>query len=538
MKKWLTLLVLSLALAIIVIDSSVLNVSISVLIKDLNTDMTGIQWVIAAYSLTVAALTITGGRLGDFFGRKRMFIVGAIIFAIGSTIASFSTNIGMLLFGWSIVEGIGAAFMMPATSSLLITTFTEKKDRAMAFGVFGGIAAASSALGPILGGYLTTNVSWHWAFRINIFVALILVLSSVVISESKDTKEKAKIDWLGVILSSLAMFLIVFGIVKANVYGWWFEKTVFEIVGFQIGAFGLSIVPFSIVLGIITLAVFLWWQNKLENQEGKTPLMSISLFKNKQFTAGTIMTMVLSLGQSGLILAVPIFLQSIRHLSAFDTGVALLPLSAAIFVTAPLSAALSRKISPRLLIQIGLGLSFIASIVFVNTLNVNTTAQNLVPALLLYGAGMGFVMSQTNNFTLSAVPQYQAGEASGVSGTMRQLGSSLGTAIIGSVFTATLISGVAGDIRASEVIPAVAREKMAVEVEKSTVSMGEGSGDVSQAQSPIAVEVNKIFDNSTVEANKASLIVGGGFTILGIATSFLLPNKVKNAPKDTVIAGH
>jgi EmrB/QacA subfamily drug resistance transporter len=507
--------------------------------KALNTDMPAMQWVIAAYSLTVAAFTITGGRLGDFFGRKRMFILGAVIFASGSLIASFSTNVTTLLIGWSIVEGIGAALMMPAASSLLITTFTEKKERAMAFGVFGGIAGASSALGPILGGYLTTNVSWNWAFRINIFVVALLIAGATVIKESKDTKEKPNLDWLGVILSSISMFLLVFGIVKANTYGWWIEKAPLELFGVHLSIFGLSVVPLSIALGLIILVVFLWWQNKLEKQEGKTPLMSISLFKNKQFTAGTLMTLVLSLGQAGLILSVPIFLQSIRHLNAFDTGIALLPLSIAIMFTTPLSAVLSRKISPRLLVQIGLVINLLSSIVFVYTLNINTTAQDLIPALLLAGAGMGFVMSQTNNFTLSAVEPYQAGEASGVSGTFRQLGSSLGTAIIGTVFTATLISTMASDIRSSQVIPAPVREKIAVEVEKSTSEFGGSTmSDNSQGYNPISAEMTRISDDSMVDANKASLVVGGIFTVFGIFTSFLLPKKVKNASSDTVVAGH
>src|SRR5258706_2987479 len=169
-----TLVILSLALAIIIIDSSVLNVSISKLIQDLNTDIQSIQWVISSYSLVIAALTITGGRLGDLFGRKKMFMAGAVIFAIGSLISSLSPNIGTLLFGWSIIEGIGAALMMPATASLLVTTF-KGRERAMAFGIWGGIAAAASAFGPIVGGYLTTYVSWHWAFRINVFIVILLL---------------------------------------------------------------------------------------------------------------------------------------------------------------------------------------------------------------------------------------------------------------------------------------------------------------------------------------------------------------------------
>src|SRR3954449_6763778 len=217
LRKWGQLLVLSLALAIVIIDTTLLNVSLATLILELHTTLQNLQWVISAYSLTLAALTVTGGRLGDLFGRKRMFNTGAAIFAIGSFIASISRNIPTLIAGESIIEGVGAAMMMPATASLLITKY-RGHDRAIAFGIWGGVAAAASAIGPILGGFLTTHFTWRWGFRINVVVVAILLAGSVIIEDSGERRGK-RIDWVGVFLSAAGLFFVVFGIIESATDG-------------------------------------------------------------------------------------------------------------------------------------------------------------------------------------------------------------------------------------------------------------------------------------------------------------------------------
>jgi len=530
-----SLFVFSLSLAIIVIDSTVLNVSISILIRDLNTDIIGIQWIIAVYSLTMAALMITGGRLGDLYGRKKMFMLGAVIFAIGSAITSFSTSAGMLLFGWSIVEGIGAALMMPAASSLLISTFITKKERAIAFGVFGGIAAAASAFGPIFGGYLTTNYSWNWAFRINVVIVLILLALSFVIHESRDTKEKKQIDWLGVLLSSISIFLIVFGIVKANTYGWFTAKEIFTLGALTINLGNISIVPVSIVIGILLFAFFIIWQVHQE-RNGKTPLVSIKLFENRQFNAGVTMTSVLSLSQAGIMFAIPVFLQAIRHLNAYDTGIALLPLSLSILFAAPLSAVLSRKLPPKLLVQFGVLLNIASAILMISVLNINTTAKDLTLSFVLMGVGMGFVLSQTNNFTLSAVETYQAGEASGVSSMLRQLSSALGAAIIGTVFIGTLTTSLDNNLSSSKLIPEQLKTVISKQIADSASSI-EFAGFDSNSQNkklpvPVQNELTTILEKSVVNANVDSLKVGLGFTIISFVASFALPMYIGGKKED------
>jgi MFS family permease len=253
-KKWGGLLVLSLALAIIIIDTTLLNVSLGPIIQDLNTDLTGIQWVITLYALVLASFTITGGRLGDLFGRRRMFIAGALIFALGSFLASISHGLPLMIAGEAIIEGFGAALMMPATASLLLANF-KGRERAIAFGVWGGVAGAASAIGPILGGWLTSTYSWRWGFRINIFVAVLVLIGALLfLKESRDKKEKKQLDGWGIVLSSGGLLLLVFGIIESATYGWWKAKEIFTIGSYQIAMpFGLSITPVSIFLGVCNL---------------------------------------------------------------------------------------------------------------------------------------------------------------------------------------------------------------------------------------------------------------------------------------------
>lgn len=527
-RKWSMLVVLSLALAIIILDTTILNVALGAIIRDLHTDIQKIQWVITAYSLTLAALTITGGRLGDLFGRKRMFIVGAILFAAGSFLASISTNVGMLIAGEAIIEGIGAALMMPATASLLVVNF-HGRQRAIAFGVWGGIAGAAAALGPILGGYLTTHYNWRWGFRINLVVVVALIIGSFLIPESRDNKEKKELDFAGVILSALGLLSFVFGIIEASSYGWWKAKEVFVINGYSIiPPWDLSIVPFCMAIGAAILVFFGIYEYQRE-KAGHTPLVSMGLFKNTQFTAGASTTAVMALGQTGLIFSIPVFLQSVRGFDAYQTGLALLPMSLGLLIVAPLSAALSKKISPKFLINLGLLINVGAYLVLRKTMNIDTSTADLIPGLALFGVGMGLVMSQINNLTLSAVAIHQAGEASGVNNTLRQVGATLGSAIIGTILIGTLGTHLVDGVNASTVIPDQMKPRIAEAVQSQTSNVEFGSGAQIDGSIPTEIheEITRIGHAATVEANKESLLYGAGFAALGFLVSLFLPSSRK-----------
>jgi EmrB/QacA subfamily drug resistance transporter len=521
LRKWGALLVLSLALAIIIIDTTLLNVSLETLIRELHTTLQSLQWVISAYSLTLAALTVTGGRLGDIFGRKKMFMLGALLFAVGSFIASISGSVPVLILGESIIEGIGAALMMPATASLLVAKY-RGHDRALAFGIWGGVAAAASAVGPILGGFLTTHYSWRWGFRINVGVVALLLLGAFVIDDVPAAGRKT-IDYVGILLSALGLFTIVFGIIEASSYGWIHAIKPFAAAGWELTLGGLSIVPFAILLGLAILAGFVLWELRVE-RGGGMPLVSTKIFRNRGFVAGASVVGVMMLGQNGVIFSLPVFLQSVRNLDAFHTGLTLLPMSIMLFIVSPAAAAMTRKVPHKRLVQTGLGVNIVALLALRWALGVDTSLLALIPGLALYGIGMGLVMSQINNLTLSSVPVQEAGEASGVTNTFRQIGSSLGAAIIGSVLLTSIVVDLQATVRSSPQIPAAAKAGVDRLLRQQSSSLAFGAGGMFDRLPPATRDAMTAARRvATTEGNRKALLYGAVFILLGLLVSTRLP---------------
>jgi len=524
LRKWLPLITMGLAVVIIVLDTTLLNVSLGTIVRELHTSIRSLQWVITAYSLTLAALTITGGRLGDLFGRKRMFVTGAAIFAAGSMLASLASSVPMLIVGESIVEGVGAALMLPATASLLVATY-RGRDRAVALGIWGGMAAAGAAIGPVLGGFLTTHFSWRWGFRINVFVAALLVGGSLLIRDSRDREERQSIDFAGIALSSLGLLAGVFAIIEGSSYGWWTAHGGFRVLGHPLAPGGLSIVPFLMVISAGLLSGFVAWERRV-TARGGTPLVSMMLFANSQFTAGASLTAAMSLGQIGLTFCIPVFLQSVRGLDALHTGYALLPLSAALLVTAPLGGFLAAHVNPKRLVQTGLLISVVGLLFLRHALNADTTAADLIFPLALYATGLGLNMSQLGNITMSAVSVNQAGEASGVNNTIRQVGSSLGTAIVGSVLIASIAGGLSGGVASSAAINPAYRVAVSREV-RTQASAVEFGGALVTAQPLTAAErteIKRLSNEATVRADRTALLFTIFFTAVGLLLASRLPN--------------
>jgi EmrB/QacA subfamily drug resistance transporter len=520
-RKWGTLLVLSLALAIIIIDTTLLNVSFETLIRELHTTLQSLQWVISAYSLTLAALTVTGGRLGDLFGRRRMFRLGAFLFAVGSFLASISQSVPMLILGESLIEGIGAALMMPATASLLVAKY-RGHDRALAFGIWGGAAAAASAVGPILGGYLTTHFSWRWGFRINVFVVALLLLGSTIIGEEPERRGK-RIDFGGVLLSALGLFAVVFGIIESSSYGWIHALKPFAVAGWQLDLGGLSIVPFAVLTGLLILAVFVLWERRVEARGG-TPIVSLHIFRNRGFVAGASVVGVIMLSQNGLIFSLPVFLQSVRGLDAFHTGLMLLPMSLMLLLISPTAAVMSKKIPHKRLAQTGLVVNFFALLAMRWAFGVDTPLMALIPGIALYGVGMGLVQSQINNLTLSSVQVQEAGEASGITNTFRQIGMSLGAAIIGAILLTSIVGDLQGVVRASPQIPPAAKPGLDRTLRQQSSGLAFGAGGVFDRLPPATRdEMNQARRVATTDGNREALLYGAAFTLLGLLVSTQLP---------------
>jgi len=535
-RKWLPLLILSLALTIIILDTTILNVSLRTIINDLHTDIQSIQWVITAYSLMIAAFTITGGRLGDLFGRKKMFVLGAAIFAVGSFMTSISQSVGFMIAGEAIVEGIGASLMLPATTSLLVSSY-KGKDRQIGFGIWGAIAGGAAALGPVIGGWLTTYSSWRWAFRINVVVALLLVVGAFFISEVRDKEEKPQLDFVGIILSVIGMFLVIFGVIQSTGYGWLTMKTTTELLGITLQAGSISPVLPLIFDGLLTLAIFLLWEDHI-TYKGRTPLVSLKLFRNKQFTTGVIISTILGLGQAGLFFAIPVFLQAVKHLDALNTGLAMLPMTFSLLVGSLLSAVLGKYLTPKKIVQLGLVMNFLGFLALWGTLQTDVSLLMLAPGFILFGAGMGFIISVISNITLSAVSVQEAGEASGVNGTMRQVGSTLGSAIIGALLISSLGANLVKGVNSSQVIPEAAKPQISDAVSKQASSIEFGSSDTSKSPLPptITTELTKISQQATVDANKETFLLGAAFILIALLISIQLP-ATKNIETGKSLAG-
>lgn len=532
--KWGGLVILGLALSVIIIDTTLLNVSLKPIILDLDTNLENMQWVITIYSLILGGFTILGGRLGDLYGRKKMFILGSIIFALGAFIASISGSVQEMIIGESIIEGIGAALMLPATASLLISNY-HGRDRAIAFGVWGGLAAASTAIGPVLGGWLTTNYSWRWGFRINIVVVLILLCGTFLIKEGKRQSGKPTVDFIGVIISSLGLLAIVFAFLETSTYGWFIAKAPLTVLGHSLDLGRMSVTPLFLIAGLLLLALFIWWEY-LVGKKGKTQLVSLDLFKNKQFVVGSLVAAILFLSQSGIIFALPVFLQAVKNYDALVTGLALLPMSATLLISAPLSAYISKWISSKRLVQVGMLFAIGGFGLLRHMLTVNSTFWDLAPGFMLFGAGMGFIMAQVSNLTLSAVTEEESGEAAGVNNTIRQVGACLGSAIIGSILISSLSSNVILGVQKSNVIPVDIKPGIikAVSGPSADIEFSGGTVLVGPSPKPIQEELTKIVNESTVIGNKRSLAFGMGFLVLGLLTSmFLTDSKEEEYTKNS-----
>jgi len=516
-RKWGPLAVMGLAVLIIVIDTTLLNVSLGTIIRELHTNIQSLQWVIAAYALTLAALTIVGGRLGDLFGRKKMFLIGAAIFALGSFIASASHSVGYLLAGESIIEGIGAALMMPASASLLITTY-RGRERALALGLWGAMAAAGSAIGPILGGYLTSHYSWRWGFRINVGIAVLLILGSVIVKEARDTKHKISLDWIGVFLSSFGLLAGVFAIIEGGTYGWWKH-----ISGPDFG--GVSAIPLALMLSAGLLCLFVWWEDYYMKR-GRVPLVDLKILSNRQFTSGALTMSGQVMGMMGISFALPVFLQGVRGLDALHTGYALLPLSVALLIMAPLGGYMSGKVgTPKHIVQVGLLTTLAGFFILRLTLNTTTSVADLILPLALYGGGAGLCFSQLTNIALSAVPVAEVGEASGVNNTLRQVASSLGAAIIGTVLLTSLASNLKTSVAASPALPESSRAQIAEDVaaQSSSVEFGVPLKTTAVLNQDEKAEIKRLTNQSTVDASRTAFLVAMVSPLLALLMSTRLP---------------
>ncbi len=440
----LVLLTLASAQFLMTLDSSVMNVSIATVAKDVGTTVTGIQTAITLYTLVMATLMLTGGKIGAIIGRRRAFSIGCVIYASGSLTTALAQNLGVLILGWSFLEGIGAALIMPAVVALVAVNFAPQR-RTSAYGIIAAAGAIAVALGPLIGGAFTTYASWRYVFVGEVVIALVILVLSRRIQDAPTT-EQHRLDYIGSILSILGLGLAVFGVLRSGVWGWVTPKE---------GAptlFGVSLVAWLILAGLLILWGLLLWESRLE-REGKEPLVRPSMFRNRQLVGGLTMFFFQYFIQAGIFFTIPLFLSIVLELSAIETGIRIIPLSLALLVSAIAVPRLWPKASPRRVVRVGLLLLLAATVLLIAVLDADATASVITGPLILIGLGIGALASQLGAVTVSSVPDKDSSEVGGLQNTALNLGASLGTALVGSVLISVLTTLVLQNVLANPSIP-------------------------------------------------------------------------------------
>jgi MFS family permease len=521
-----TIVMLGTAQFIMVLDTTVMNVSISQVVKDLDTSVTGLQLAITAYTLVMAAFMLTGAKLGDIWGRRRAFAIGLGVYGTGSLITALSPNVTVLLIGWSGIEGLGAVLVIPAIAALTAGNY-EGRERALAFALLGGIAGAGAAAGPLIGGFVTTALSWRVVFAAEaVTVAGLLLL----VRKIRDQPHEAgvKMDLVGSGLSALGMALTVFGILKISSWGFLRPTGALTVGGTEITPFGLSVVPFLILAGLVVLGVFTRWELRVEGK-GRTPLLRADLLRIPQMRAGlsTVLSQYLIL--AGTFFVLPLYLQLVLGKDAFQTGLKILPISVAMMIAAILGPRLATRMSPRRVVQIGMGFLLVSILGLMASISPSLASVAFAVSLAGFGAGIGLAISQLGNVVMSSVPESRSSEAGGAQGVAQNLGQSLGTALIGAVLLTGLTTGFHDRVQSDPAIPQRVQEQLVSGTEEGIqmVSKSQAEAAVKEARLPPAQADAAVADYSDaqIQALKQALFVASSFVLVGLWFARNLPGK-------------
>ena len=479
-KTGLILLTLASGQFVMTLDSSVMNVSIATVAKDVGTTVTGIQTAITLYTLVMAMLMIPGGKIGSLIGRKRAFSIGCVIYGAGSLTTAFAPNLTILIFGWSLLEGIGAALILPAIVALVAGNFPPE-GRPRAYGLVMSAGAIAVAVGPLIGGLATTYASWRWVFVGEVvIVAAILVLARRV--QDAPVESRTHFDLIGAALSAAGLGLAVFGVLRSSLWGWVLPKPGGPSI------LGLSPTIVLIFLGLLVLWVFGVWEHHVEERRLE-PLVRLSMFGNRQFTGGLLMFFFQFLVQAGLFFTIPLYLSVALGLSAIDTGIKITPLSITLLAAAAGIPRFLPNISPRLVVQAGLLAIFAGIVSLFMNIDVHAGAEIVTVPLLLAGLGIGALASQLGSVTVSAVPDDQSPAVGGLQNTATNLGASIGTALAGSLLIAALTASFLHGIEQNPAVPAQVSAQANVELAGGIPFISDADLDAALTQAGVSPDV-------------------------------------------------
>jgi EmrB/QacA subfamily drug resistance transporter len=504
-SRWWTLGAMCFALFMLMLDNTVVNVALPSIQRDLHATLSSLLWTVNAYTLTLAVLMVTGGRLGDIFGRRRMFLFGVIVFGASSFAIGLAPNDAVLV-AFRAIQGVGAAFMMPGTLSIITQAFPPEQ-RGMAIGTWAGVSAMALAIGPVLGGLLTQDVSWRAIFFINPPIAAIaFVVTLFATRESRDETVEKRIDYPGIATITIGLTALVLALIEGNSWGW-----------------GSARVMSLFAVAIIGVAAFVWIE-----VHSRAPMVDFRFFRSRSFLGSNLVAFLVTLAMFSQFFFIALYMQNILHYSPLATGIRFLPATVLIIVMGPLSGRLTDRIGPRPLMTGGM--LTVASAVFVQSrLTIHSGYLLLLPGFVLMGIGMGLVMSPMSTAAMNSVDRTKAGVASGVLAMSRMVGGTVGLAVMGAVITAV---GRAHLDTSLPHVPAATRAHLANAL---------GSGGVQHGSPQIVSALHGAF----VSALSTGLLISTVVTLVGAVLAWILiepmrpklqPAAVEAAPPEPVVA--
>jgi EmrB/QacA subfamily drug resistance transporter len=511
--RWWALVAVALGVSLIIMDATVVNVALPVIIEDLHLTATQAEWMNAIYSLMFAALLLTVGRVGDIFGRRRLFLIGMVVFVVASVLAGFSGSGGELIAA-RLLQGVGAAMILPSTLSTVNAVFVGR-ERAIAFAVWGSTIGGMAAVGPLVGGWLTTYHTWRWAFWINVPVALfVLALILLYVPETRDETSPRKLDLYGVALSTIGMAGIVFALIEGQNYGWWRQSD---------GS--ISPVPIALAVGVTFMARF-WVVQRKRQRAGKIVLVDLRLLDVRSFRFGSIAALIVALGEFGLLFTLPLLLQNSLGYSALGTGWLIVSLAGGTFLVSGMTPQLTGRYGGRAVVRLGLATEAFAVAGLAITLSSSISGWLIAFWLFLYGIGVGMATAQLTSVILAEIPVAESGQASGLQSTFRQLGSALGVALLGTLLITTL-----GRSTTSSLEAAGAPEPVVTRV-SSAVTGSAGAVIPSLQANPATEAYGDAAADAMIHASKVTTGIAAGVIALGLVATIALPYVPKPPPRE------
>ncbi|GAA3862451.1 MFS transporter [Leifsonia kafniensis] len=447
MKKWSVIIILGCAQFVMVLDGTVMNVSISTVVEDLSTTVAAMQAAITFYTLTMAAMMLLGAKLGDVWGRRRAFVIGSCIYAVGSLITALAPNVQLLFLGWSIIEGLGAVLVIPAIAALVADNYTGR-DRITAYATIGAVSGAAVAAGPLIGGFVTTYFSWRYVFVAEVVIMAGVVLFARVITDTT-VRQHVRIDILSVVLSASGLVLVVFGMLQSKTWGWVIPLQSPEIGGVPINPLGISLTAWLMVLGGVLVYLFVRRQSALV-AAGRPPLLHVEMFSIRQLRSGLGVLGAQYAVTAGLFFMVPVYLQMTLGLDALETGIKIFPLSISLILFSIVGTGLSRKWSPRRIVRVGQLILVASAFLLLWSVTPDLRSGLFATGMFLAGTALGLLASQLGNVNMSSVTEKETSEVGGLQGVFQNLGSSLGTALIGSILIGALSTTFASGVASSD----------------------------------------------------------------------------------------